>query len=79
MSIPFVNSIASWVFKMRIQQIELFLKYPHEVQNELFMSLTQKAKDTEFGQLNGFKGIVSYSRFSDSVPISTYEDYACMI
>ena len=52
MSIPFVNSIASWVFKMRIQQIELFLKYPHEVQNELLMSLTQKAKDTEFGQLN---------------------------
>ena len=79
MSIPFVNSIASWVFKMRIQQIELFLKYPHEVQNELLMSLTQKAKDTEFGQLNGFKGIVSYSRFSDSVPISTYEDYAGMI
>ena len=79
MSIPFVNSIASWVFKMRIQQIELFLKYPHEVQNELLMSLTQKAKDTEFGQMNGFKGVVSYSRFSDCVPISNYEDYADMI
>ncbi len=79
MSIPFVNSIASWVFKMRIQQIELFLKYPHEVQNELLMGLVQKAKDTEYGQLNGFKGVVSYSRFSDSVPISTYENYADMI
>ncbi len=79
MSIPFVNSIASWVFKMRIQQIELFLKYPNEVQNELLMGLVQKAKDTEFGQLNGFKDVVSYSRFSDNVPISTYENYADMI
>lgn len=79
MSIPFVNSIASWVFKMRIQQIELFLKYPHEVQNELLIGLTQKAKHTEFGQLHGFKGMSSYSRFSDNVPISTYEDYAPMV
>ncbi len=79
MSIPFVNSIASWVFKMRIQQIELFLKYPHEVQNELLIGLTQKAKHTEFGQLHGFKEMSSYSRFSDNVPISTYEDYAPMV
>ena len=79
MSIPFVNSIASWVFKMRIQQIEQFLKYPHEVQNDLLMGMIQKAKDTEYGKFCGFKDIQTYHQYAEQVPISTYEDYASMI
>jgi len=49
MPIPLINSIASWVLKQRIHQIELFVKYPHEVQEELLMHLVRSAEDTVFG------------------------------
>ena len=44
MPIPLVNSVASWFLKKRIHQIELFLKYPNEVQNELLLGLLNEAK-----------------------------------
>ena len=49
MAIPLVNSVASWFLKKRFHQIDLFLKYPHEVQNELLMNLLTISKDTEIG------------------------------
>ena len=50
MPIPIVNSIASWFLKKRFHQIELFLKYPIDVQNELLLRLIESAKNTEFGK-----------------------------
>ncbi len=50
MPIPLVNSIASWFLKKRFHQIELFLKYPNEVQNELLQDLLITAKDTEMAK-----------------------------
>ncbi|MFC5194639.1 GH3 auxin-responsive promoter family protein [Bizionia hallyeonensis] len=79
MPIPIVNSIASWFLKKRFHQIELFLKYPNEVQEELLMQLLYKAKDTEFGRTHGFDSIKSYQTFADRVPISSYEEYQPMI
>ena len=64
MPIPLVNSIASWFLKKRIHQMELFLKYPHEVQNELLLKLVHKAKNTEIGKKYGFKDIRSYNDFA---------------
>jgi hypothetical protein len=29
-----LNSIAYWIMKKRMHQIELFMKYPHDVQDE---------------------------------------------
>ena len=34
MPLTIINSIASWILKKRIHQMELFLKYPNEVQEE---------------------------------------------
>lgn len=59
--------------KQRIHQIGLFLKYPHEVQNEWFRKLLQSAKDTEIGRRYDFAGIKSYESFRDRVPIHDYE------
>ncbi len=42
MPFPIVNSIVSWFLKKRFHQIELFLKYPIEVQEELLQNLIQK-------------------------------------
>ncbi|WMI69444.1 GH3 auxin-responsive promoter family protein [Mangrovimonas sp. YM274] len=79
MPIPLVNSIASWFLKKRFHQIELFLKYPNEVQNELLLDLINIAKDTEFGKKYDFESIKSYQTFADRIPISCYEDYQNVI
>lgn len=74
MPIPVVNSIASWFLKKRFHQIELFLKYPIDVQEELLYNLIAKAKHTEIGKQYDFNTITSYSEFAYRVPVSTYED-----
>lgn len=79
MPIPLVNSIAAWFLKKRFHQIELFLKYPNEVQHELLLTLVDTAKDTEIGKQYDFASINSYESFSDRVPISSYEDYQSTI
>ena len=75
MPIPLVNSVASWFLKKRIHQIELFLKYPNEVQNELLLNLLNEAKNTEIGIKYNFSSIKSYSEFAARIPISSYESY----
>jgi len=79
MPIPIVNSIASWFLKKRIHQIELFLKYPIDVQEELLKSLLQIAKNTELGEKYDFKSIKTYQEFTERIPVTTYEDIAPLI
>ena len=79
MPIPLVHSIASWFLKKRIHQMELFLKYPGEVQNELLLKLISKAKHTEIGKKYGFEQIKNYDAFANQVPIATYEDNQAFI
>lgn len=74
MPLPIINSIASWVLKQRIHQIELFLKYPHEVQEELLMNLLRSTENTVVGKHYDFASIRSYATFKERIPISTYED-----
>lgn len=70
----FINSFASWVLKQRIHQIELFLKYPNEVQEELLMNLISAARNTELGKKYDYASINSYATFAERIPISTYEE-----
>tara|TARA_R110000868_G_scaffold186_13_gene1909 strand:+ start:1057 stop:2583 length:1527 start_codon:yes stop_codon:yes gene_type:complete len=74
MPLTIINSFASWVLKQRIHQIELFLKYPNEVQEELLLSLLQSAKNTVLGKEYDFGSINSYAKFTERIPISTYEE-----
>lgn len=60
--------------KKRIHQIELFMKYPHEVQSELLEGLLKKAKKTEYGKKYGFDSIENHEHFKAKVPIVSYED-----
>ena len=57
MAIPFVNSIISWFLKKRKHQMELFIKYPVDVQEELLFRLIQFSKNTEFGEHYNFSSI----------------------
>lgn len=69
----FVNSILSWVMKKRIHQIEFFMKYPHEVQEEWLNSLILTSKYTEWGKKYDYKSIESVEEFKRRVPIQNYD------
>lgn len=73
MRIPFLNTVITWSLKKRIHQMDLFLKYPIEVQNELLLKLLDKAKETEVGLRYNFKSIKNYQDFNTKVPIRSYE------
>ncbi|CAM1352336.1 GH3 auxin-responsive promoter family protein [Tenacibaculum halocynthiae] len=79
MAFPFINSIISWFLKKRKHQVELFLKYPIDVQNEVLFRLLNTAKNTELGKLHRFSSIDSYKKFSSQVPIQKYESIEPLI
>jgi len=79
MPIPLFNSIASWLLKKSYHQIELFLKYPSEVQEELLQQLLSYAKGTEIGKKYDFDSIKNYETFASRLPIVSYEEVAPFI
>jgi hypothetical protein len=70
---PILNSIASWWMKKRMHQIELFMKYPYEVQQEWLRQLISSAKDTEWGKKYDYQNISTYEQFKEKVPLQDYD------
>ena len=68
-----INSVLSWLMKKRFHQIELFMKYPHEVQSEWFKKLIYSAKDTEWGKKYDYKTITNLEKFKKRVPLNDYD------
>ena len=68
-----LNSLIAWRIKKRIHQMDLFIKFPNEVQRDCLMSLLEKAKNTEWGQRYNFGEIESYEQFKNRVPLQNYE------
>ena len=79
MAFTLVNSIISWFLKKRKHQIEMFLKYPIDVQHELLLKLVNTAKKTEFGEKYDFSFIQNYNDFANTVPIQQYESIEPLI
>ncbi|TCI85203.1 GH3 auxin-responsive promoter family protein [Tenacibaculum sp. M341] len=79
MPLQFINSIISWFLKKRRHQMELFLKYPIDVQDELLLTLIAIAKSTEFGKEHKFYKIKNYEDFTKRVPIQKYESIEPLI
>ncbi len=79
MPLTIINSFASWILKKRIHQIELFIKYPYEVQNELLMNLIKSCEHTFIGKKFDFSSIKNYDDFSERLNIVTYEDIEPLI
>jgi len=75
MPFSFLNTVTTWFLKKRMHQIELFKKYPLEVQNEVLISLLKNAKNTEFGIKYNFNSINNYSSFSKNIPLTDYESF----
>jgi hypothetical protein len=68
-----VNSIFTWIMKKRMHQIELFIKYPYDVQDEWFQTLISTAQHTEWGKKYGYSSIYNQDQFKERVPIQNYE------
>ena len=65
---PLINSIISWFNVKRLHQIELFKKYPGNVQREIFMKLIRQAEETEWGKKYHYNEIESINQFQARVP-----------
>ncbi len=68
-----INSVISWLMKKRIHQIDLFMKYPHEVQTEWLRKLLNNARGTEWGRRFEFKSILNPEQFNERVPVQDYD------
>jgi len=69
-----ISSIAAWLLKKRIHEIELYKKYPHNVQFDCFEDLIHKAEDTEWGREHDYVNIETVEDFRKRVGISNYHD-----
>ncbi|MDO9339303.1 MAG: GH3 auxin-responsive promoter family protein, partial [Bacteroidales bacterium] len=69
--IPF---IINWLNVKRINQIELFKKYPFETQQETLYQLLAKAALTEWGRKFSYSSIISIREYQSRFPVQTYED-----
>jgi hypothetical protein len=75
MPFSFLNTVTTWFLKKRMHQIELFKKYPLQVQNEVLINLLKNAENTEFGKKYNFNSIKDYSSFSNNIPLTDYENF----
>lgn len=62
-----INSILGWIIKKRIHQIELFMKYPCEVQEEWLRKLIAAAQHTQWGEHFGYNSIENTRTFKERV------------
>jgi len=62
-----------WIIKKRMHQIELFMKYPCEVQEELLRKLISTAEHTQWGEHFDYQSIDNFKTFSERVPVVTYD------
>lgn len=68
-----VNSFLNWVIKKRMHQIELFIKYPEEVQEEWFTNLINDGQNTEWGKKYEYKSINNIQQLKQRVPVQNYD------
>ena len=69
-----IPSIINWLNIKRINQIEIFKKYPFETQQETLYKLLAKAAKTEWGKKFSYSSIVSIKDYQSRFPVQTYED-----
>lgn len=69
-----IPSIIKWFNTKRLNQIDLFKKYPVETQQETLFRLLTQSQNTVWGEKYGYNSIDSAARFQERVPLQTYED-----
>ena len=54
--------------------MDLFRKYPAEVQQETFQKLISKAAETEWGKKHDYRSVQSIRDYQAAVPLQNYDD-----
>ncbi|MBA4321610.1 MAG: hypothetical protein C0408_02210 [Odoribacter sp.] len=70
-----IPSIVNWLNNKRINQIELFKKFPEETQQEVLYGLLARASNTAWGKQFGFSSISSINEYQNRIPVQTYEEF----
>jgi hypothetical protein len=76
---PIIPSIINWLYTKRLDQIELFRKYPFETQKEVLFTILARASQTEWGRKYDFNSIESAAKYRQRIPVQTYEDFAPVV
>ncbi len=71
---PIFKGILSWFTIKRMNEIDLFRKYPVNVQHDQLTYLLRTAKQTEWGKKYNFEEIKTYEEFKNTVPLQEYDD-----
>jgi hypothetical protein len=71
---PLINSIISWFNVKRLHQIDLFKRYPGNVQREVFNKLIVQASGTVWGKNYHYKEIQNINQYQARVPVQSYDD-----
>ncbi len=69
----FVNSAFNWYYKKRYKEIEHIIENPHVAQKQIFDTLIESARNTEWGKLHDFRSIRTPKDFQSNVPVQDYE------
>ena len=56
-----------------MHQIELFIKYPDEVQEEWFASLVNDSMNTQWGKKYDYRTIENVNQFKERIPVQNYD------
>lgn len=73
---PIIPSIVNWLYTKRLNQIDLFRRYPFETQEEVLYGLLARASQTEWGRRYDFNSVDSPEVFRNRIPLITYEQIA---
>ena len=68
-----INSVISWYFRKRIQQVRYGMEHPNEVQFEIWSDLIKQGSLTKYGEDHGFDAMKSREDYRSNVPIRTYD------
>ncbi|MBI9067000.1 MAG: GH3 auxin-responsive promoter family protein [Salinivirgaceae bacterium] len=71
---PILKGIVNWITIKRMNEIDLFRKYPGNMQRDQLLNLIELAEDTEWGKKYNFDSIKSYYDFKKQVPLQEYDD-----
>lgn len=70
-----INKVMELLMRKRFRQVENFIKYPIETQENILFNNLSVAHNTVYGKLYGFDEIDSYEKFNAHVPLVRYEDF----
>jgi hypothetical protein len=69
-----IPSLVNRLNNKRIEQIELFKKYPEKTQEQVLKGLLARASETEWGIKHDYSSISSIKEFQNRVRVQTYEE-----